>query len=1259
MSPSPSEPFPAGFSSDSLFAASGYLSAALPVNGDLVGGLPIVPTLPGLVARADVLQTGRLDWTGRLLNDYAIIALNNLQDNAGGDYRGDWSNPLDDAFLYAGEGLLYNQSPSLSSLAGSIVLGPDARLGNAPVGLEASDRLVRLAQPVTFELPIFGDLKAGALAGGLGPESVVDMSRTGLNSVADVGTVFPSGLGARRVFRVQNGGLNLPDGADLSNLVIIVERGDINFNGAGQSLRGVTLIAENGNVNLSGVVARDVSVLASGAIHMNRDARFSGENLLATEGGSVIFNGATTTSSDDWVRVFSAGDITFNAAAETLGEFWSGRTFTANSDSVLRGGIRAKQDVIFNAEMMVIYEHLTFAKDQPLIGIIDTGFAGDNPDIDYGRVQVGLDWIDDDADPMLAPGTGNEHGTHVLGTIGATRDNGIGIEGLNDKAPIWVSRAVGSGQWANALTDYVDAVKASGRGRGVLNLSFDLIQMNPDGIVSARYEFTPEERAALEYARQNNVLIIAAAGNDAGIMSVLGQASQEFENILTVGAADGNTRASYSNYGFGLDILAPGGTADSPIMSTVGNGIGTMVGTSVAAAQVTAAAAQVWAANPGLNRQQVIDILKITATDLEAAGWDEETGFGLLNVERAVEFAKRVDPATAAPLAAFSTPLTWGGEGEVIPLERAVNSATDFVGRIASATGAKVRSTPNIRPDNVIGVRAANESVRFTQWTYGDSVPALGLGTADERWYYDAVKGGWISSALVYGDAPGSTPLPPVAPGPVPSPTPTPGPVVPPGSPVQAPFYSVWQQYLSTLGNPTSGVLVSNGSRYQLFEGGSIVSSSFGTFPLYGGIRGQYSEQGGLAGWLGAPKSGEIGLGNGRIIQYFEGGHILWDGSNAVAHRPDGSQPIQNPVPGSVVPPSSPVQAPFYSVWQQYQSTLGNPTSGVQAYNGSRYQLFERGSIVSSSFGTFPIYGNIRQRYLTTGGLNGWLGVPRGEEMRLGNGTTIQYFGNGYIIWNGTETTAYNSGKTIQYPSITGNQPQLDLGDGNPGISGEKVSIEKTIHTFRLIPPPPRKIVIGGITTKLFFSEALLTDSITVSFAGNENKKAAQNKLLTIESKLKNDLSPNMNVALNVLSLSSDVNLDPTGVTWSTSYGVGITKLKFSYPSSTFELSFSPKISTFDKIFKVQTEAAYTLKGYFISDLPKVKPVNKPVTEDLPQWARDVGAIVVAAGLVVVAAGLVVVAAELVVPAVVAAAFVLVAELAELALLLGLVLRFG
>lgn len=279
-------------------------------------------------------------------------------------------------------------------------------------------------------------------------------------------------------------------------------------------------------------------------------------------------------------------------------------------------------------------------RNQPLVGVIDTGMGASNPDIDYSRVTSGYDRVGRDRNPLLRPGEGNQHGSHVLGIIGATRNNGVGIDGINDKAPLWVGRAIGSGQWAESLREFVDAAKRSGQKNAIANLSLDLTQRNRDGSVTTRYKFTPAERQAIKYAQDNGVLIVAAAGNDGDVMSVLGQASQEFDNIITVGAADGDNRAAYSSYGNGLDILAPGGTADSPVTSTVGDGLGTMAGTSVATAKVTGAASLVWAANPSLNFSQVKEILKATAQDLGAAGWDEETGAGLLDLDGAVEQAK-------------------------------------------------------------------------------------------------------------------------------------------------------------------------------------------------------------------------------------------------------------------------------------------------------------------------------------------------------------------------------------------------------------------------------------------------------------------------------------------------------------------------------------------------------------------------------------------------------------------------------------------
>nr|WP_236117319.1 S8/S53 family peptidase [Hassalia byssoidea] len=111
----------------------------------------------------------------------------------------------------------------------------------------------------------------------------------------------------------------------------------------------------------------------------------------------------------------------------------------------------------------------------------------------------------------MADGEGNEHGTFDLGIIAATNNNDIGIDGINDQAQVWVGRAIGSGKWAESLREFVDEFKTSGQPNGLVNLSLDLTQQNPDGTITTRYEFTPQEREALEYARQNHVLIVAAA----------------------------------------------------------------------------------------------------------------------------------------------------------------------------------------------------------------------------------------------------------------------------------------------------------------------------------------------------------------------------------------------------------------------------------------------------------------------------------------------------------------------------------------------------------------------------------------------------------------------------------------------------------------------------------------------------------------------------------------------------------------------------
>jgi surface antigen len=543
--------------------------------------------------------------------------------------------------------------------------------------------------------------------------------------------------------------------------------------------------------------------------------------------------------------------------------------------------------------------------NRAFIGIIDTGFATNNPDLDYSQVTLGRDRIDKDSNPLFTAGTGNEHGTFSWGLVSAIQGNDKGIDGYNDQANIYLSRAIGSGEWDLALTDFVTEAKAQKKKNAIALLPLDLTQKNADGSITTRYEFTNRERAALENARQNGVLLVVAAGNDGDVMSVLGQSSQEFENILTVGSSDGFGRSDYSSYGYGLDILVPGGTIDNPTLSTVGDDVGTMSGTSTSAAKAAGMASKVWEANPDLSMTQVIDVLTGSAIDLKDPGWDEETGFGVVNLNKAVAMAKETAPQAHIPTP-FSNPTTWGKEGLVTPLERAT-AAFEHNGQWYDWELYTVKS------GDELGLIAQARTGDGNDWVLIANNPDNIIPSGDPNTIYPGEQY-WVPKKVSAPQPPVDNPVQPPVDNPVQPPIDNPvqppidnpvqppidNPVQPPiDNPVQPPpssislnghtiggnFYPVFQNYQGTLGNPISDVTNYNGASYQLFENGSIVSSANGTFPLYGGIRQAYKNTGGLEGWLGAPTSEEKGLGNGNIIQYFEHGNVYWNGSKAIAYK--------------------------------------------------------------------------------------------------------------------------------------------------------------------------------------------------------------------------------------------------------------------------------------------------------------------------------------------------------------------------------------
>jgi len=401
--------------------------------------------------------------------------------------------------------------------------------------------------------------------------------------------------------------------------------------------------------------ASNFNPIESAGDNSSNNSGNNGEIVIKTESGSGEDTSSEVDTTDDSDIPENTGDRTTHS--------------TTNPES--QSDLTASIPSVDRLELPDSFEFDFPKENQPLVGIVDTGFSDISPDIDYGDITANFDAIDVDENPFENASESSERGTHLLGIIKAEQGNDVGIDGINDAVPAWIGRG-SSEQFAQSLNQFVETAKESEQPNAVVNISFELTQTDANGNIVPRYELTTAEKEAIEFARQNNIVLVVSAGDSGTIPSALAQASQEFDNIITVGAAEqfdpevaiskGSDRVEYSNFGNSLDILAEGGTITDPVVSTVGDGAGTMSGTSVATAKVTGSISQIWAANPELSYRQVIDIVKSTATDLNVANPDTETGAGLLNFLAAVYLAKATKPEEYKPI-----PIAIGDNNDRVP----------------------------------------------------------------------------------------------------------------------------------------------------------------------------------------------------------------------------------------------------------------------------------------------------------------------------------------------------------------------------------------------------------------------------------------------------------------------------------------------------------------------------------------------------------------------------------------------------------------
>lgn len=284
-----------------------------------------------------------------------------------------------------------------------------------------------------------------------------------------------------------------------------------------------------------------------------------------------------------------------------------------------------------------------------VVAILDQGIDLNHPDLKENLLH-GYDCTDGlgrgtNGSCDVTAGDSATHGTRCAGIIGATNDSigTIGIAYNCKMVSIRVMRQnllnrykrVSKGRWF-----LKGLAKAYEIGADIINNSWSLkgedANENADLFDEIYKKLTHEGRYGL------GTIIVQSTGNDS--LSQINYPSY-LSSVIAVGACDrdGN-RAAFSNFGLGLDMVAPGESIYTP---TNNNNYGFCSGTSMATPMVAGVAALMLSANPLLRRDSVENILKQTANKLSnydfsmeqyplIGSWNNEVGHGLVDAYAAL-----------------------------------------------------------------------------------------------------------------------------------------------------------------------------------------------------------------------------------------------------------------------------------------------------------------------------------------------------------------------------------------------------------------------------------------------------------------------------------------------------------------------------------------------------------------------------------------------------------------------------------------------
>ena len=319
------------------------------------------------------------------------------------------------------------------------------------------------------------------------------------------------------------------------------------------------------------------------------------------------------------------------------------------------------------------------------IGIVDSGTDMDHPDLvsemyenlndpvngvdddndGYIDNNFGWDFYEDDNNPQIGD---NSHGIHVAGIAAAATDNNEGIASIGFNTQFVPIRA-GNG---NAITHgYEGIVYAADLGCDIVNCSWG-------GVNYSQFAQDVVNYATLD----KNTLVVAATGNN-GLEIEFYPAA--YENVLSVGSVDSDdSKSSFTNYGYYVDVLAPGRS----IYSTVNNGLYNYnTGTSMAAPVVSGAVALLKVVHPQLSALQLAERMKTTCVNLDSQNpsFKNKIGYGKIDVAAALA------PSISVPSVVFSQETITNKSDDIFKIADSLLISGRFTNYLAPAQNVTVR----------------------------------------------------------------------------------------------------------------------------------------------------------------------------------------------------------------------------------------------------------------------------------------------------------------------------------------------------------------------------------------------------------------------------------------------------------------------------------------------------------------------------------------------------------------------------------------